>query len=162
MDDDDAWAALDEAQGNAAQAGPSKAKARRKAWMPADMDPVLKELPKWSLLAEVLLEIEGEILRTNPSSALPRLTLGSNTVLIMISSTRTLTLVSDFLASMDADAAPGTQGRAMMERKLRLYLWWKGKLGERKKEGRGLLILCGSTLLVHTTPVHACSSRTAP
>lgn len=24
-----------------------------------------------------------------------------------------------------------------MERKLRLYLWWKGKLGERKKEGKG-------------------------
>ena len=35
-------------------------KKKRKAWLPDDMDPILEELPKWSLLAEVLQEIEEE------------------------------------------------------------------------------------------------------
>lgn len=61
---------------------------------------------------------------------------GSNTVLIMTSSTRTSTLISEFLSSMDSKAEPGTQGRTMMERKLRLYLWWKGKLSGQKAGGK--------------------------
>jgi DNA excision repair protein ERCC-4 len=36
---------------------------------------------------------------------------------------------------MDADAPRGTQGRKMMERKLRKYLGWKGMLGGQKWEG---------------------------
>lgn len=61
---------------------------------------------------------------------------GTNTVLIMTSSTRTSILLSEFLSSVNPDAPPGLQGRKMMERKLRHYLWWKGKLSERKQEGR--------------------------
>jgi DNA excision repair protein ERCC-4 len=38
---------------------------------------------------------------------------------------------------MDASAPEGSRGRAMMEKKLRLYLWWKGKLSTRKLEGKG-------------------------
>lgn len=37
---------------------------------------------------------------------------------------------------MDPSAPAGTQGKEMMERKLRLYLWWKGKLSARKEDGR--------------------------
>lgn len=37
---------------------------------------------------------------------------------------------------MDPEAAPGTQGRKMMEDKLRLFLWWKAKLGERKPDSK--------------------------
>ena len=37
---------------------------------------------------------------------------------------------------MDADATRGARARIMMENKLRLYLWWKGKLGDRKQDGR--------------------------
>ncbi|KAK7689621.1 hypothetical protein QCA50_007414 [Cerrena zonata] len=37
---------------------------------------------------------------------------------------------------MNSDAPLGSQGRKMMEDKLRLYLWWKGKLAERKQDGR--------------------------
>ena len=48
----------------------------------------------------------------------------------------TCNLIKDFLASMDADAPRGTQGQRMMEDRLRLYLWWKGKLSERKADGR--------------------------
>lgn len=142
VDDDDAWEALNDIQGTAkgnVDAKEQAGKPRRQTWMPADMNAVLEELPKWSLLADVLLEIEDEILRPlRPnSSTVPS---GSNTVLIMSSSTRTSTLLSDFLSSMDTapSAVPGTQGRAMMERKLRLYLWWKGKLGDWRKEGRGV------------------------
>ena len=42
---------------------------------------------------------------------------------------------------MNADAPRGSQGRRMMEDKLRLYLWWKGKLSERKAEGKGPIAL---------------------
>lgn len=62
---------------------------------------------------------------------------GSNTVLIMASSSRTSTLLSEFLSSMDSSVPQGMQGHKMMERKLRLYLWWKRKLSERKQEGKG-------------------------
>ena len=40
-----------------------KGKEKRKSWIPDDMDPVLEELPKWSLLADVLKEIEEEMMR---------------------------------------------------------------------------------------------------
>ena len=66
---------------------------------------------------------------------------GTNTVLIMASSLHTCTLIKDFLGTMDADAPRGSQGRRMMEDKLRLYLWWKGKLSERKAEGRSPIAL---------------------
>ncbi len=66
---------------------------------------------------------------------------GTNTVLVMASSLHTCTLIKDFLATMDADAPRGSQGRRMMEDKLRLYLWWKGKLSERKAEGKGPIAL---------------------
>jgi DNA excision repair protein ERCC-4 len=54
----------------------------------------------------------------------------------MTSSSRSATLLSDFLSTMDPDAPKGAQGREMMEDKLRLYLWWKGKLSERKRDGK--------------------------
>src|ERR1700735_4102042 len=47
----------------------------------------------------------------------------------MTSSSSTSTLVSEFLSTMDASAAQGSQGRKMMEKKLKVYLGWKGKLG---------------------------------
>ncbi|KAL1942922.1 hypothetical protein VTO73DRAFT_4593 [Trametes versicolor] len=140
-DEEEAWAALDEVEGRArGQAGPSnkgkeKTKAPRKKWLPEGMEPVLEELPKWYLLADILHEIEGEAIRLAPllSSQSP----GTNTVLIMASSLHTCTLIKDFLATMKADAPRGSQGQRMMEDKLRLYLWWKGKLSERRAEGRG-------------------------
>ena len=59
----------------------------------------------------------------------------------MASSLHTCTLIQEYLAAMDADAPRGSQGRRMMEDKLRLYLWWKGKLSERKAEGKGPIAL---------------------
>ena len=59
----------------------------------------------------------------------------------MASSLHTCSLIKDYLAAMNADAPRGSQGRRMMEDKLRLYLWWKGKLSERKAESKGPITL---------------------
>ena len=56
-DHEEEWAILDELEGRAST------KPTTPRWLPPNMHPVLEELPKWSLLAEVLEEIEYEILR---------------------------------------------------------------------------------------------------
>ena len=63
--DNDAWEALDEMEGRTADKG--KEKETRPDWLPEGMEPVLEELPKWELLAEILLEIESEIIRQQMS-----------------------------------------------------------------------------------------------
>lgn len=66
VDDEEAWDALDEIEGRSKRnpaKDKEKEKPRKKPWIPDDMDPVLEELPKWSLLAEVLKEIEEEMMR---------------------------------------------------------------------------------------------------
>ena len=65
-DDEDAWDALDEAEGiinSIADKGKGKETDSRPKWLPDGLDPVLEELPKWHLLSEILLETEGEIIR---------------------------------------------------------------------------------------------------
>ena len=65
-DDEDAWDALDKVEGRtnfAADKGKGRETDSRPKWLPDGLDPVLKELPKWHLLSEILLEIEGEIIR---------------------------------------------------------------------------------------------------
>jgi DNA excision repair protein ERCC-4 len=57
-------------------------------------------------------------------------------VLVMTSTFRSATLIKDFLSTMDPSAPDGEKGRKMMEDRLRVYLWWKGKLGERKQESK--------------------------
>lgn len=65
VDDEDAWDALDDIEGRGIRplAKPSK------PWIPDGMDPVLEELPKWDLLADVLHEIEEEIVRQESLSS---------------------------------------------------------------------------------------------
>ncbi|KAF9527873.1 hypothetical protein CPB83DRAFT_855339 [Crepidotus variabilis] len=159
-EDDDAWAALDEAEGNISTAivsnnrgeSSDKAKARvfRPSWLPDGMEPVLEELPKWSLMQDVLLEIEGETIRQESLRAKPLAKIGAgppptNTTLIMTSSTRTCQLLTEFLSAVSEDpSAPrGAQGHTMMLRKLKLYLWWKGKLAEQKASGKAPIAFMG-------------------
>ncbi|KAG1841602.1 hypothetical protein C8R48DRAFT_738799 [Suillus tomentosus] len=134
VDDEDAWAALDEAHGltrsNSGDNG--KKKEEKKPWVPDNMSPVLEELPKWDLLADVLQEIEEELMRQEAVSTRPP-TRGTNTVLVMTSSPRSSTLVSEFLGEMDGTAPKGSRGRSMMERKLRTYLYWKGQNARQKQ-----------------------------
>ena len=54
----------------------------------------------------------------------------------MTSSIRTCSLLTEFLSTMDTEALPGSRGRQLMMKKLRLYLWWKGKLSQRKQDGK--------------------------
>ncbi|KAK7042132.1 ERCC4 domain-containing protein [Favolaschia claudopus] len=125
-DDDELWNTVDEITGEVGETRPK--------WLPQGVEPVLEELPKWNLLADILEEAEADILQME-SLRKPSASPGSNVVLVMASSTRTCTLISEFLSTRDASAAKGSQARPMMMHKLRLYLWWKRKLSERKQDG---------------------------
>ena len=62
-EDDDAWAALDEAEGiTRVDKGKGKETDLTPSWLPDGLEPVLEELPKWQLLSEILREAEGEII----------------------------------------------------------------------------------------------------
>ncbi|KAG5719298.1 DNA repair protein rad16 [Termitomyces sp. T112] len=136
-DDDDAWAVLDEIEGACPAIQNSRSKDGRPPWIPRGMEPTLEELPKWNLLAEVLQEAEEELLRQESShKSITTPNVGSNTVLVMTSSTRTCSVLTNFLSTMDHDAPPGSKGRRMMLRKLRLYLSWKTKLAKQKHDGK--------------------------
>ena len=128
-----------------------KGKDVRPPWLPEGMEPVLEELPKWNLLAKVLRKAEEEIIRQDSESLRKSITgnhyvfciakithlhsLGNNTILVMASSTRICSVVTEFLSAMDHDAPNGSKGRKMMMQKLRLYLWRKSRLAERKQDG---------------------------
>ncbi|KAF9489165.1 hypothetical protein BDN71DRAFT_1491012 [Pleurotus eryngii] len=143
--DEEGWDALDEIHGTVGKSSRQNTSRSRKVdkpfWVPQGMDPVLEELPKWTLLADILKEIEGEIIRQEslPPPAVPSTVVpGTNTALVMTSSTREAGILSDFLSDMDAEAPPGTLGRKMMIRKLYSYLAWKGKLNsQQRNDGRG-------------------------
>ncbi|KAI9572539.1 hypothetical protein HD554DRAFT_2202904 [Boletus coccyginus] len=125
VDDEDAWDALDDIEGH----GKRPLVKPPTSWIPDGMDPVLEELPKWDLLADILHEIEEEIMRQESLSSYGR---GSNTVLVMTSSSQSSALVSEFLSKMNVDAPKGERGRKMMESKLRRYLYWRGRLASQK------------------------------
>ncbi|KIL60371.1 hypothetical protein M378DRAFT_14230 [Amanita muscaria Koide BX008] len=132
--DSDAWEALDELQ------GVSSAKDNtdmRPPWLPSGMEPVLEELPKWELLGEILLEIEGEIIRQqlaqkSTTSSNP----GSDAILIVTSSTRSCQSLREYLSMMDHDAPRGAKGRPMLMRRFRNYLFWKKALSHQRMEAK--------------------------
>ena len=88
VDDEDAWAALDEIEeiSKYNEPGPSKKREetaprnQKKKWIPDGMDPVLEELPKWSLLADVLQEIEEEMIRLDSSTSFGEMTFSITTL----------------------------------------------------------------------------------
>jgi DNA excision repair protein ERCC-4 len=51
--------------------------------------------------------------------------IGSNTVLVMTSSTRSSQLISEYLSTADLNQGKGKKGRSMMMQKMRVWLWWK-------------------------------------
>ena len=68
VDDDDAWSALNEVEVGSETAvdpasTPKGSRAKQRKWLPDGMNPVLEELPKWSLLVDVLQEVEEELIR---------------------------------------------------------------------------------------------------
>ncbi|KAF8186802.1 hypothetical protein BJ912DRAFT_453061 [Pholiota molesta] len=148
-EDDDAWAALDEVEGivgSSRDKGKAKETHSRPSWLSEGIEPVLEELPKWNLLAEIILEAEAEMIRQESlkkpeAASLPS---ASNTILVMTSSTRTCSLLTEFLSTMNPQAPPGSRGRGMMLRKLRLYLWWKRQLKDQKQGAAGVSMMPNS------------------
>ncbi|KAK0520363.1 DNA repair protein RAD16, partial [Tilletia horrida] len=108
----------------------------RPSWIPPGIEPVLDELPKWSLLKEVMEEIEAEIHFGVDNESTGDITspAKNNTILIMTSTDRTCAQVREFLGTMhEPDDHPDvkglTPGRKMMLRLFRNYFLWKGGLG---------------------------------
>ena len=68
LDDEDAWDALDEAEGlsGRTRVTPKDPEPQRPRWLPKNLQPVLEELPKWSVVAAALQEIEEEMIRREP------------------------------------------------------------------------------------------------
>ncbi|KAF8338666.1 hypothetical protein F5887DRAFT_1284710 [Amanita rubescens] len=134
--DDDAWEVLDEIEGRTTDKNKSNQETRPK-WLPDGMEPVLEELPKWDLLSEILLEIEGEIIRQQMNhKSSGQQNLGSDIVLVMASSTRSCQSIRDYLSLADHDAPRGAKGRRMLMRSLSNYLWWKARLEQQREESR--------------------------
>lgn len=96
---------------------------------PDSLRPVLEEQPKWSLLAEVLEEIEQD----NYLNPIPRDD-SNSTILIMCSDQGTCRQLREYLQTMhvhpaedsdDDDSQRKPSAMFMMRRKLRNYLDWK-------------------------------------
>lgn len=98
--------------------------------IPSTLHPVLEELPKWEMLAEVLEEIERDVY-FNP---VPQDD-SSGAVLIMCGDIATCNQLKDYLQSMhvhtegrakDEDGEePRASGEIFMRRKLRNYIHWR-------------------------------------
>lgn len=99
--------------------------------------PVLEELPKWGLIAEVLEEIDRDLYFDPPTRD------DSNgTILVMCSNTDTCRQLRDFLQTMhvkpkvdkqaaeDDEDADKPSAAFMMRRKLRNYLKWKRQFAQ--------------------------------
>ncbi|KAG8881170.1 hypothetical protein FRB98_004521 [Tulasnella sp. 332] len=117
---DDEWEVLDEMTGD--KTGKVNTDPMWKRWMPKGMKPVLEEPRKWGVLAEVLLEIEREIIARPLRPMEP----GTNVVLVMVGDSRTAMILQDFLPSMHINAS--SPGRTILERRLKSYLFWKSAL----------------------------------
>lgn len=134
VDDEDAWEVLDELDGMSTE---TKSKGKQKAdvrpaWLPQNIQPVLEEQPKWDLLSDILLEIESETIHLSSNKNISQY--GTDTVLIMTSSTRSCDLIQDFLNSMDPEAESGSKGRVMMRRRLKSFLGWRRRLGSQNSK----------------------------
>ncbi|CAE6448788.1 unnamed protein product [Rhizoctonia solani] len=119
---DEEFALLDEIEGR--DAGLRKqARDKRPAWLPHTMEPVLEELPKWKVLADVLKEIDESII-ANSMKHSP----GTNTTLVMVTDNRSATLIREYLGTMDKSSE--SPGRTMLMNRLKGYVYWKRELSE--------------------------------
>ncbi|KAG7090371.1 hypothetical protein E1B28_009490 [Marasmius oreades] len=149
IDDEDIWDAVNEAEGLVPTTVTTSSKAKKKnnssqrpKWLPPNLHPVLEELPKWSLLAEILEEIEYEILRFenhSQNAASASAVEGTNTTLVMCSGTATCGVLTEFLQKMDTggNKTKGEWGRKMMLGKLKSWLFWERKRQVEKEGGGG-------------------------
>ncbi|KAF2160127.1 hypothetical protein M409DRAFT_29423 [Zasmidium cellare ATCC 36951] len=91
------------------------------------LNPVLEELPKWKLLAEILEEIERDVyFNPQPNDE------SSGSILVMCGDQSTCRQLREYLTTMYADEVSDDDigdrkpsGNSLMRRKLRNYLQWK-------------------------------------
>ncbi|KAJ1305133.1 hypothetical protein OPQ81_000170 [Rhizoctonia solani] len=121
---DEEFALLDEIEGR--EPGAQQSRDKIPAWLPHTMEPVLEELPKWKVLADVLKEIDETII-ANSMKHSP----GMNTTLVMVSDNRSATLIREYLGTMDKDSE--SPGRPMLMNRLKGYVYWKRELAESNK-----------------------------
>ncbi|CAE6454133.1 hypothetical protein ACGC1H_006085 [Rhizoctonia solani] len=121
---DEEFALLDEIEGREFGARELN-RDQRPAWLPHSMEPVLEELPKWKVLADVLKEIDESII-ANSMKHSP----GTNTTLVMVSDNRSATLIREYLSTMDKSSE--SPGRPMLMNRLKRYVYWKRELSDNK------------------------------
>jgi DNA excision repair protein ERCC-4 len=93
-----------------------------------EIRPVLEELPKWSVLGDILEEIERHLytnlVRDDSSGA----------ILIMCEDNATCAQLRDYIKSRDAETSPDSElqhtASAMMTRKLKHYIQWKKNISK--------------------------------
>ncbi|KWU41248.1 hypothetical protein RHOSPDRAFT_30581 [Rhodotorula sp. JG-1b] len=105
-----------------APAAPTKTKRKRTKWMPPGVEPVLEPQPKWSLLEQVLDEIETHMCWA------PHDPYGysKETILVMCNSSDTCSTLGDYLSS----DSPEDDTRALLEERLNKYFFWKAHVGK--------------------------------
>jgi DNA excision repair protein ERCC-4 len=82
----------------------------------------------------------------------------------MCNSERTATLIRDYLSMVDQNAPRGHKGRKIMERRLRSYLFWKGRLtdsGGKSQREVGLSVSAPKTLVTDDQPSEALRRKDA-
>ncbi|KAG8933581.1 hypothetical protein FRC02_011596 [Tulasnella sp. 418] len=123
-DDDAQWDILDDVNAaNAASNSTAIPMLKRSKFAPEGMTPVLEEPGKWRALAEVLLEIEEQIVHKPLRFNEP----GSNYVLVMVSDSQTAELIQKLLSSIHL-SPPDSPGRRYLERRLKDYFYWRRDL----------------------------------
>ncbi|KAJ5474166.1 hypothetical protein N7475_003732 [Penicillium sp. IBT 31633x] len=109
--------------------------------LPSELNPALEELPKWSVLSEVLAEIEHDAY-LHPASV----DQSNSTILIMCSDQRICRQLREYISTMHAKIVHGSgstdeddqsedksSAELMMRRRLRDYLSWKRSLSNVNK-----------------------------
>ncbi|EKV10043.1 DNA repair protein RAD1, putative [Penicillium digitatum PHI26] len=107
----------------------------------SDLNPALEELPKWSVLSEILAEIEHDAY-LHPA----RMDHSNSTILIMCSDQRICRQLREYIGTMHSKIAEGSESKEdndpsedkpsaelMMRRRLREYLNWKRSLSNVNK-----------------------------
>ncbi|KAK4699648.1 DNA excision repair protein ERCC-4, partial [Phenoliferia sp. Uapishka_3] len=93
--------------------------------LPPGHESVLEEQPKWSLLADILAEVEDELYW----SPVDPYGVSNNTILIMTTSADTCSTLREYLSR----SADGDGGQTMLHAKLQRYFWWKRDMGKMAK-----------------------------
>ncbi|BGP57899.1 DNA repair protein RAD16 [Rhodotorula sphaerocarpa] len=101
---------------------PTRNKRKRTKWLPPGVEPVLEAQPKWSLLQEVLDEIETQMYW----SPWDEYGYSKETILVMCNSSDTCSTLGDYLSSDD----PDDDHRRLLETRLNNYFFWKAHVGK--------------------------------